>query len=211
MRKILLPVALVGLGVLVSAGGATAGGCDNTLAVTPDAAIDGNFGLQLTMNGCAEDKAYVAESDAHNSEVTHNIDFKINADGMTMDNFTAHTVHMSRQPGDNVIKVNLVRQNDQFKIVAFYQRENGNFKWAGKFTLNPATNQGRVQYEWVRASATGVADGQFRLIKGTSVQHEDLTADNFGNVVDVVRFGIAQGSDTTSSGTFDVDTYVATR
>lgn len=211
MRKILLPVAMVGLGVLISASGAQAGPCTNTLAVTGGAAIDGAFGLELTMNSCGGDKAYVAESDAHNMETTHNIDFKVDASGLTMTNFTAHTIHMSRQPGDNVIKVNLVRQNDQFKIVAFYKQENGNFKWAGKFTLNPATSLGRVQYEWVRASGTGAADGQFRLIKGTSVEHEDLLAENFGTVVDVVRFGNTQAADATTSGTYALDTYSATR
>ena len=36
-------------------------------------------------------------------------------------------------------------------------------------------------------------------IKGTNVQYENLALDNFGNVVDVVRFGAAQSADTTTS------------
>ncbi len=205
MRKILLSVALVGLGVVISVGSALA----NDVAATAHAAIDGNFGLQVNMGDT--NNTYVAENTAHNSEVTHNIDFKINADDLTMAEFSNHTVHMSRQPGDNVLKVNLARQNNQFKIIAYVQRENGRFKWSGKFTINPATNQGRVQYEWVRASGSGMADGQFRLIKGTTVQYENNALDNFGNVVDVVRFGSAQGADVTTTGDFHLDTYVATR
>jgi hypothetical protein len=198
----------VGLGLLITVAAAHAGG--NTLAVNAGAAIDGAFGLQMIMNSDVN-STYVAENTAHNSETTHNIDFKINANALTMAEFTNHTIHMSRQPGDNVIKVNLVRQNNQFKIVAFTQRENGQFKWSGKFTINPATNQGRVQYEWAQASGTGMSDGFFRLIKGTGVEYENVALDNWDNVVDVVRFGVAQGADTTTSGSFALDTYTATR
>ncbi len=208
MRKVLLSVAVIGLGVLTTAGVAHAGA--NTLAVTAAAAIEGSFGLEMQMNS-GTNTTYVAENTAHNSEVTHNIEFRIDADDLTMAEFTNHTVHMSRQPGDNVIKVNLVRQNNEFKIVAFVKRENGAFRWAGKFTINPATNRGRVGYEWGRASGAGADDGFFRLIKGDTVQYEKLDIPNFGTVVDVVRLGAAQGPDTTTSGTYALDSYVATR
>ena len=199
-------VLMAGLVLIFSAGSAVA---DNSLDVNANAAILGNFGLEVLVDGSAN-STFVADITPA-AETVYRVQFRANPNSIGMNNGTGHAIMFGRQAGGggNIIRINMQRQNDEYKIVCRITRDGGGTYFCGKFTFAP--NNTRVGFEWVAASSSGGGDGEFRLLKGDNVQFErtDLNTGDF--VIDTARFGLPKTASATTSGSFYLDDFSSFR
>lgn len=199
-------VLTAGLVLLFSAGSAMA---DNSLDVNANAAILGDFGLEVLIDGSAN-QTFVADTTPA-AETVYRVQFRANPNNITMDNGTGHAIFFGRQGGGggNVLRLTMQRLNDEYKVVCRIQRDGGGTYFCGKFTFAPVNT--RIGVEWVAASAPGADDGIVRLRKGDTVQFERTDFDTDTWVIDTARFGLPKDADATTSGSFYLDDFASFR
>lgn len=183
----------------------------NTLDVNADAAIDGDFGLEMLVQGPG-DSTFVADQ-SPTDESVYRIEFRANPNDILMDDRTGHAIFMGRMSGGegNIIRLFMryTADNDTYKLVCRWKRDIGGTGFCGQFTFAP--NNTRIGVEWVKASGPGNNDGIIRLRKGNNVQFEKTNAGNSNFDIDTARLGLPQGTVPTSSGSFYLDSFSSFR
>lgn len=177
----------------------------NCLDVNMDAALEGEFGLEVVMGGT--NATFLADATPE-QEGVYRLDFLIAHNDITMDNNTFHHVLMTRQAGvGNILRLTMQRLNDQYKLVCRVKRDTGGTYFCGKFNIASGTT--RVGVEWVAASGPGTNDGQVTLSKGINIKFERLDLDNSTQAIDTVRFGLPRANSTmaTTMGSFYLDSF----
>ncbi len=206
MSKRSILVLVASLALMFSAANAFA---DNSLDVNANAAIVGNFGLEVLVDGSLN-AVYVADTSPAD-ETVYRVEFRVGHNNITMDNGSFHHLFMGRQGGGvgNVVRITMQRLNDEYKLIARVTRDGAGTYFAGKFTFAPVNT--RVGFDWVASS--GANDGVFRLRKGDNVQFERTDLDNDTFEIDTARFGLpkATGSIATTSGSYYLDDFSSFR
>ena len=202
-RSILVLVASLAL-VL----GATSAFADNSLAVTNAAAIVGNFGLEVITDG-SSNSAFVQDV-TPDSETVYRAGFRMNPNGIAMDEGSLHAIMMGRMQGGqgNIIRLYIRRQGGTYKLRCRWKKDGGGTGFCGQFTFAP--NNTRITVEWVQSD--GSDNGRVRLTKGTSVEADRMGLANGTFDIDTVRLGMPQGTNNpTTNGTYYVDEFESFR
>lgn len=222
MKKLLGIVAAVSL--IALAGPAFA---SNNLAVTGAAAIDGSYGLAVTIDGDTPSAVYV-EDDSPNNETTYRATFKVDMNNYVMMNSASTTERQSmfkirdldgtisnplsanvRMGGDGYLKLYIKILDDDHPSGIFVTNE----ATPRAFETNlPASGPVTITIEFQGSSSTGVNDGIVKLYKNGTLKRENtgLSFDT-ANVdrIQLGALGIRAGHH--SSGTFYLDSFESYR
>jgi hypothetical protein len=218
MRK-MLTVFMVGLGIFAFGGVVYA---DNSLEVTADAAMEGNYGLRVHIDPGTLTQAYV-QSDHPQQESHFRVSFWLDATNLDMP-FPPNTnkcfVFMkfyrdSPSPLQHTF-VYICRNNvgTAYRI-ALNTRKNSEFwYWLGGTFLSgdASPNPHFIEIEWQQADP-GMSNGIARMWRDGNLVREATDVNNSDWNVDQVRVGIPPDPKLgpTVSGSFDFDSYVSTR
>ncbi len=204
---------LVALTALAAIFGAASAHADNSLAVTPAAALGGtNYGLAVTTMGGSTNEVYVVDQNP-NDELVYRFEFRANRNGIMMENGSAHAIFVARRgmPTVNNIRVFMQKVNDEFKIRIRAKKEGAGTANCGKTSFAPGGGV-RIGMEWVAASTTGASDGICRLFRNGVQVFENTNVSNFGMEVDAVRFGLPFGDvESDTNGDFYLDEFSSFR
>ncbi len=209
MSKRSISVLVASLAMIFGATGAFA---DNSLSVTPAAAIVGNYGLSVIVDGSAN-AAFVADTTPA-AETVYRASFRIAHNSIGMDDGDVFAVFMGREGSGvgNVLRLFVKRISGNYKIRCRWKRDTGGTGFCGQFNFAPINTFMTV--EWTAATAPGADNGQIRLTKGSTVQFNKTNADNDTFVIDTARWGLPQGwpgSNTGAGGTFYLDDFASFR
>lgn len=217
MKK-MLTVFMVALGIFAFGGTAMA---DNSLEVTADAAMEGNFGLRVHIDPGTLTNAYV-QSDHPQQESHFFVSFWVDATNLDLPvtpSVNKCFVFMkffrdSPNPKQHTF-VYLCRNNADtaWRIAINTRKDSTYWNWLGGTFLSGDANPNPqfIEVEWQQS--TGANDGIARLWRNGSLKREVTTLDNDTFNVDFVRVGIPPDSKLgpLASGSFDFDSYVSTR
>jgi len=211
--RILLAATVV---LLCCAGAAWA---NNTVAVNGAAALQGSFGMQLSLDG-STNAAYVQDN-SPNSETTYHAEFRVrrnhggaipdlfmdNCSGSCSTRFVQFLMRQEGPPAVTVGRLILSRLaaddgggNPRYSLRYGVRQDDGSFRYIGGFIIPPsATLGGKLMIDWKRATGASANDGyaalySVNLVNGNIVligSRNDL--DNFDVDVDFVQFGAASG------------------
>ena len=191
--------------------GAGSAFADNSLDVNGSAAIVGNYGLEVLVDGSGN-PVYVAETDATNDETVYRAEFRIRHNDVAMDNGTGHAVLFGRRGGPvlNNLRVFLTRNSSGAYQIRFRAKNDGpGTRNCGKTTFGAGGGL-RLGIEWV-ASEAGMGNGECRLFRNGIEVVERTNLVNETMEVDSVRFGAPEGVDATTIGSFYLDDFSSFR
>jgi len=146
----------------------------NSLSVTNAAAIDGTYGLEVTMDG-SSNKAFVRDESPADEHV-YRATFKIDMNNLAMTDGDWHYVATFRAepggPDSNPSARNLMRiiiryregQANPYKIRFVARNDNGTWNQPGGHSL-PPSGSSTITVEWQAASAPGANDGFGRFYR----------------------------------------------
>jgi len=211
------PLALAVLLTVAAAGPALAA---NTLDVTNAAAIEGNFGMEVTHDG-STNRVYVQDN-SPSCETVYRAEFDFDRNDILIDNCSGtcsnrHVIFLARQssPATTPFRITLIRFKvdasgsvPRYAIRLSAREDAGNFRFVGGFVLAGAPRT--VAVEWTAGSGDGIA----RLLKNDVVQRELTNLDNDTHCVDLVRLGATSGltaADALTDGTVYYDSFVSLR
>ncbi len=207
MSKRQIMVLLTGM-VLVCSASAFA---QNSLDVNADAAIVGNFGLEVNLDGSTND-VFVADTTPA-AEQVYRVFFRANDNDITMATGTGHNILLARQAGGagNILRLSLNKNNatpGDYKLSCRVLRDGGGTYFCGQFTFAP--NATRIMAEYVGGSADNSGDAAVRIWKGDTLQFERTDYDS-NYRIDTVRFGDPKGADATTTGSYYLDDFQSFR
>ncbi len=207
MSKRSILVLVASLAMILGAASAFA----NSLDVNGDAAIDGDFGLEILVDG-GSDATFVADTTPLDESV-YRFEFRANPNAVSLADNTGHAILMARMAGGggNIIRLFMRRPagSSTYKLVCRTRKDSGGTAFCGQFTFAP--NNTRIGAEWVQASGPGNNDGIFRLRKGNNVMFEKTNLGNNDFDIDTLRFGLPQGATSGNSGSYYLDTFSSFR
>lgn len=203
----------------------------NSLDVNSIAAVDGNQGLELLMDG-GTDQAYV-QDDTPNGETTYRASFWLKRDDLFMDNCggtcsTRYVTFLARQqnPGASVFRIIMARlaQDGQFgaRYVARFgaRNDNGTFLFVGSVLFTGSIDQRHITLEW-QAGDPFTNNGIVRLLQSPNGGTPQLVGErtdiqNGTMSVDFVRMGAVSGltdqaTDSNSTGSMFFDSFESFR
>ena len=205
---------------LVTLAPAVPANAQNSLAVTGAAAIDGSYGLAVTMDG-STNKVFVRD-ESPNDEHVYRATFKIDMNNLTMTDGDWHFVATFRaEPGgpDNYASArNLMRvlvryregQANPYKIRFVARNDNRTWNQPGGHSLPPAGSS-TIMVEWQASSGPGNNDGFARFYRNGVLR---ATASNLDNDtwagIGSATLGIDQ-VDAGTSGTMYYDSFESYR
>ncbi len=207
MSKRFIWVALAALAMVFGAGSAFAA---NSLDVNNAAAIVGNFGLEVLVDG-STNGVFVAEGTATNDETVYRAEWRARHNDVTMVNNSGHQIFLGRRGGPtlNNLRVFIKRINDEYKVTFRAKKDGSGTANCGKTTFG-AGGGIRVGIEWVAASS-GMTNGECRLFRNGVEVFENLALGNETMEVDAVRFGAPSGVAATTTGSFYLDEFSSFR
>ncbi len=175
------------IGILVVLGVVLASGAwaSNTLSVTAGAAIEGNYGLQVTMDG-TNTKAFVRD-ESPADESTYRATFLIDMNNLTMTDGDWHFIATFRAETDdgyasarNLMRV-LVRyragQTNPYKIRIVCRNDDRTWVQPGGHSL-PTTGSSKITVEWQASSAPGANDGFCRFYRNDILRAQGTGIDS---------------------------------
>ncbi len=203
----------------------------NALAVNAAAAQDGNFGLEISLDGSAN-AAYV-QDDSPSSETTYRASFWIHRNDLVMDNCggacsTRFVLMVARQddPALTVFRLIYARLaadgggEPRYALRFGVRNDNGDFVYVGGVVLTSAVTRKHVTIEWQAgdpATNNGIARIYTSNDGGTpNLQFERTTLLNSTMAVDQVRVGATSGlddqpSDASTTGSWYFDSFESYR
>jgi hypothetical protein len=213
----MLTVFVVGLGVLGFAGTAAA---DNSLEVTSDAAIEGNYGLRVHIDQGTLTEAYV-QSDHPQTESHFRVGVWVDARNLDQPIsprvnkcFVFMKLYSNNQTKQHTF-VYICRNNEDtaYRVCVNTKRDNNTFNWVGgTFLQNDSTGPRFVEVEW-QAADPGQNNGFVKLYRDGVMKKQATGLDNDSWNVDRVRMGVPPlpRMGDLVQGSFDLDSYVSTR
>ncbi len=195
-------------------------GAQNTLSVTNTSALEGNYGLEINLDGTSSDKAYV-ETNAPNNETHVKVRFMLRAENATniKDDSSLRILYFARDVAPAVFLVGFLRhdlENDGDRTYRFnvWARQNsGNFTFVGgvwlSFDNSPKTHQ--LEVEW----RAGNGDG-FVCVRRLTPSYKEVCKNNLATSafdIDYFRFGLVQNPAAQVNGavTYYLDEFEAYR
>jgi hypothetical protein len=207
-------IGLIGVVAVLSASAATAA---NTLAVTNAAAIDGAYGLEVSIDGSSSDLAYV-EDNSPAGETVYRAQFWLDHNNPTM--AIGDAVNIFRGVQDTGDKKNILVKMKKGKdsniyIYAFCQNNAGGWVLANKGMLFKDKATG-VMIEWQAATTAGANDGFLKMYKvtisgGAVLKGQATGINNDTKIVDTARMGLTNAPAAGLAGTLYFDSFESYR
>jgi hypothetical protein len=190
------PFGATGTGDLIFADGFETGdwsrwsavATDGDLAVTPQAALVGNYGLQAFVD---DSTSLFVQDDTPTREARYRARFYFDPSqfdpGEAAGTFRTRIFIVLQEPTRRVVSLVLKRQNGQYSVMARVRQDDGSLRDTGFIPITPGRHW--IEISWQKATADSSFDGRFDMwIDGTAVA--PLTGiDNFAYGVDFVRMG----------------------
>ena len=174
-----------------------------SLDVVFDAAFEGLYGLRTTLG--ATGIAYV-ESSLFGSESVYWSEFMLDADQLVMTTGAAIDIVVA---SDDVFTLSLVKELDGLRI-QLEAKEN-----SGSIVASPLVDISEPGWHWVAVSYGAGTQmnglGEARLFIDGTLAVELVDIDNDTRQVDWVRLGLPNGAGAGSSGSWDLDSFIAIR
>lgn len=205
------------LAVVALAGAQMASGAAS-IAVNTSAAIQGTYGMQLTLNGTSGN-AFVQDN-SPNAEPIYFASFSLRDNGCLPSAIgTGFAIFRAWQnegnpPNTPVFRITYFRttQANQRVLYALAWQDNGTPVPLGSETFaSPPGNTPRFTYEWKAATAPGANDGYLKTYKNATLRKTIANIDNDTQSIGVVRMGGMGNVASTSGCTLDFDDFVSTR
>ncbi len=205
-----MTIALSGL--LCLAGAAVA---DSSLDVNGNAAMAGNFGLEVTADG-SQTNAFV-QDDTPAQEPVYSASFMFNVNNMTMDIGARHIIFSTTNDSNNgnrVVSAQLRRKagGSGYDIRALYQATGGTKRRkTGVIDLQP--NQAhKITIEFRAAASAGATDGLLRIMVDDATIREQTEIPTASQGVKNVKVGLLASSvDAGTVGSHYFDDFVSFR
>ena len=189
----------------------------NTLVVNNDAAQDGNFGLEITMEAATTDPAFVRDNSPE-SEVTYRAQFWVDrSGGLFMDNaggtlstrfvsFRAADDNHNGGPQVTVFRGIMGRlavdgpDGPRYTFRLGCRKDDGTFAYIGGIVLGELAQRKWVTIEFQAGTSDGADDGICRLYQGNSKYVANMVGErtdlnNDLHEVDWVQLGAISGFD----------------
>ncbi len=206
MKKTLFLIVVLG-GLITSQAYAAA------LSVTNAAALTGNFGLEVTMQGDTAN-AFVRDN-SPDSETVFRANFQLKRNTISFVAPNSNVVFFAMQetgppPDKGVIRLTMGKFADGRVFVRAFAGQNTplNFRFIGGTIITPATTV--IGVEWVK-SDPGADNGQLRLYRNGLLQQNRLDVKNDALDIDHVRFGAPSLVDASTTGSYYLDSYESFR
>lgn len=192
-------VALI-LSAMILAQGSAAS-ANNTTAATPAAALEGNFGLEVTMDG-SSNNAHVRDL-SPTDEITFRATFLFDANALSMTDGDWHYIATWRaEPGGpanhpsprNEMRLQVryrAGQVNPYKIRIVCRHDSGFWAQPGGHSL-PLSGVSVLTVEWQAASAPGANDGFCRFYRNGVLRAEATGLDNDERTIGSSTLGVAQ-------------------
>jgi hypothetical protein len=193
---------------------AVPGSADTSLTVTNAAAMEGNFGMEVTHTTTGPyDKAYVTSLEPTDETVLR-VRFLFNYTNCTFANKGGHTIIMAREDTFGTVwRLNFVYNQTMDKYVArlFTYEDDGTLRFVGGAVITAVDTP--IGVEWSAASAPGANDGRVALYKFdvTTAGRTKTNIDNDTQNVDKVLMGTVTNPNATTSGSLYFDSYESYR
>lgn len=207
---------LVGVLCLVGAQVATA---SSTVTVIPGAAMEGSFGMRLTLDG-AGGNAFVQDN-SPTAESIYFASFNIRDNGCLPPNGQGFAVIRTWQnegtpPTTPVFRIsffnNAASSATQRVLYALAWQDNGLTVPVGSETFaSPPGNTPRFTYEWKAATAPGANNGYLKTYKNAVLRKTIANIDNDTQSIGVIRMGGMGNTGATAACSLDFDAFVSTR
>lgn len=212
MRAAISLTAITLLGLLAVAPAQAA----NSIAVTAGAAIEGSFGLHVTLDGTSTD-AYV-RSDHPTDEKTFTARFWVepNALGsLTGGNSIRFLIASTEGCCQQVIGfISKSAGTGNFRIITWLRNDGGTFQLGGNTFLTSGATPVAAQVEitWTAATAPAANNGSIFVSVNGGTPNGRSDIDNDTLEVDSVRVGAhVGGNPSAASGSWDFDSYESFR
>ena len=184
----------------------------NSLGVNAGCAMEGNFGLEVSLDG-GINKVFVADT-SPSGETVYRASFLIRHNGISMVERSGHSIFnvRSASPPRNVILLFFRRavNRDGYNIIAKLREDDDRQRNKGKLTIaDSEVGPVEIQIEW--AAGDGSGNGILRMWKRGVLRVDRSDIDNDTWVIDDVRLGAPKGVDATSIGTYCLDDFQSFR
>lgn len=191
----------------------------DSLAVTNAAAIDGNFGLAVTVDG-STNKANVQDY-SPNDETVYRASFKIDMNNLVMAEGARHDIFIIRSAPGGPLGLNhrneaflwaqyFGAQTNPYKINLVCRRDDGKWLWGGKTSLPPSGAR-TLMVEWEAASGPGANDGACRIYFNGNLKGALEVLDNDERAVGSAWIGSVNRIDPATNGTMYFDSFESFR
>lgn len=222
MKLRMASIVVVAAALVFGVGAAQAA---NSLEVNASAAITGNYGLQVNVDGSSGSPAYVA-TNTPNAETGVRIEFNIDPNAITpldlaggknirvMKALTTFPKPPNASSVEHLImflKRDFIDTNYRVRVMA--QQNFGFFATCAEFFLvvdgGPAK---KVAIEWVQGTGPqGSQDGRCSVYVNDVLQDQKTNLNTSEFNINEVRFGVFQANDPSASGSYYLDDVVITR
>lgn len=213
---------------------ATSAMAANSIAVTGAAALEGSFGLGVTLDPASNLNDTYVSTQHPNGETIYRFGFLVHPGTLTMDasaGFRFFVMGNVRKatPDRNFFFVYMLRTADGWwRVQANARNDNGSFPaWQASVAIcgvNPGsvvpcatTPSVHIMYEWKASSASGANDGFLRVYREGVLVRTFSNLDNDTQTVEEAWFGaifMANGTHngpTPASGTYNFDSFESYR
>lgn len=187
MRKSLPMLACILLIVAGSSGAVE-------IAVTQDAALEGNYGLEVRFDGLSTNTAYVHD-DSPNNESVYRFSFRAALNDFDSEEGDVFYIVTARSAApNNLIRVWIRKRTDgsglyQLRVITRRDSGSSDNRWTQVGGAGFGGNSTWV-VEWTKATAAGANDGRLRLWKnGNLIADSGATLDNDERTVGNIRMG----------------------
>lgn len=214
MRNALKIASLVG--ILVVFGGSPLMAA-NEVAVTGAAAIEGSYGMEITLDGASTGLAYV-EDQSPTAETVYRVQFWVDHNTPSMANKETLNLFKGLQDAGDKKNINVKLKKSKtglnFIVYTFVRNDSSSFQLVGKGMQFKDKPTG-IMIEWQAASAPGANDGFIKVYKmtatATNLKNQIIGLDNDTKIIEKARLGIASVPPTGATATLYFDSFESYR
>jgi len=214
LKRVVPVLAIAALAGVQMASGAA------SIAVNTSAAMQGTYGMQLTLNGTSGN-AFVQDN-SPNAETLYFASFNLRDNGCVPNaNATGFAVFRAWQnegnpPNTPVFRVTFFRTDassvtQRVLYVLAWQDSGAPVPLGSETFASPPGNTPRFTFEWKAATSPGANDGHLKTYKNGTLRKTIGNIDNDTQSIGVVRMGGMGNVASTTGCTLDFDDFVSTR
>lgn len=179
------------------------------LAVTQEAALVGEHGLQLVLN---DNTSIGMRDEVPNGEERYRARFYFDPNSIPMGDGEHHVIFFGYSGTDltrPVLRVEFGYLTPNYRVRIAYFNDNNNWFVGGWKTISDEPHV--IEVDWQAATAPGADDGWVSMWIDGTLQAHKVTIDNDTMRIDTTRLGAVAGIDNETRGTYYMDAFESRR
>jgi PKD repeat protein len=183
---------------------AVTGGTD--LSVSPVAALEGSYGLQVVIN---DNTAMYVRDDTPDAETRYRARFYFDPNTITMTSGDTHYLFVGRSGTLDMFRVQFRNSGGNYQILAQLRNDGTGYTGTAWYTLSDSPHF--IEIDWQASTAVGANNGYISLWIDGALRQTRSGIDNDTRRVDEVRLGPSAGIDTGTRGMYYLDAFESRR